>query len=91
MISIHPASQTIDHTGSSIENGITVGFVVDDVKSALDELRTKGIRIYRDIVEREREKYQSWIQMIILFLCLNLYHNTKRSKLEGIMVSLRNN
>ncbi|WP_316506443.1 hypothetical protein [Nitrosopumilus sp.] len=59
LISIHPASQTIDHTGSSIENGITVGFVVGDVKSALDELRTKGIRIYRDIVERESGKNTS--------------------------------
>ena len=53
LLSLHPASLTAEHIGSSIENGITIGFLVGDVKSAVDELREKGVKIYRDIVERE--------------------------------------
>ena len=53
ILSLHPASLTADHLGSSIENGITIGFLVGDVKSAVEELRSKGVKIYRDIVERE--------------------------------------
>ncbi|MFB5621107.1 MAG: VOC family protein, partial [Nitrosopumilus sp.] len=56
LLSLHPASLTAEHIGSSIENGITIGFLVGDVKSALDELREKGVKIYRDIVEREAGK-----------------------------------
>ncbi len=52
MLSLHPASLTAKHIGSSIENGITIGFIVGDVKSAVDELKERGIRIYRDIVEK---------------------------------------
>ena len=56
IISLHPASLTAEHIGSSIENGITIGFLVGDVKSAVDEIKAKGIKIYRDIVEREAGK-----------------------------------
>ncbi len=52
LISLHPASMTAPHSGSSIENGITIGFLVGDVKSAVDELKEKGVKIYRDIVDR---------------------------------------
>ena len=45
-----------EHTGGSIDNGITIGFLVGDVKSALEELRGRGIRVYREIVEREAGK-----------------------------------
>jgi len=53
LLSLHPASLTEQHTGSSIENGITIGFLVGDVKSAVEELRAKGVTIYREIVEKD--------------------------------------
>ena len=56
MLSLHPASLTAQHVGSSIDNGITIGFLVGDVQSAVDELKEKGVRIHRDIVEREAGK-----------------------------------
>ncbi len=56
IISLHPASLTAEHIGSSIENGITLGFLVGDIKSAIEELKSKGIKIYREIVEREAGK-----------------------------------
>ena len=31
LLSLHPASITAEHIGSSIENGITIGFLVGDV------------------------------------------------------------
>lgn len=56
ILSLHPASITAEHIGSSIENGITIGFIVGDVKSAVDELRAKGVKIYREIIERDAGK-----------------------------------
>ena len=56
LLSLHPASLAAEHTGGSIDNGITIGFLVGDVKSALEELRGHGIRVYREIVEREAGK-----------------------------------
>jgi len=56
IISLHPASLTAEHIGSSIENGITLGFLVGDIKSAIDELKSKGIKIYREVVERDAGK-----------------------------------
>ena len=56
LLSLHPASLTAQHSGSSIENGITIGFLVGDVKSAVEELRGKGVTIYRDIVEKDAGK-----------------------------------
>ena len=56
LLSLHPASLTEQHSGGSIDNGITVGFLVGDVKSAVDELREKGVKIYRDIVEKDAGK-----------------------------------
>ncbi len=56
LLSLHPASLTAQHIGSSIENGITVGFLVGDVQSAVDELKSKGVKIYRDIIERDAGK-----------------------------------
>ena len=53
LLSLHPASLTAQHIGSSIENGITIGFLVGDVKSAIEELRAKGVRIHRDIVKKD--------------------------------------
>jgi len=56
LLSLHPASLTAEHVGSSIENGITIGFLVGDVQSAVEELRSKGVKIYRDIIERAAGK-----------------------------------
>ena len=56
LLSLHPASLTAEHVGSSIDNGITIGFLVGDVTSAVEELKSKGIKIYRDIVDREAGK-----------------------------------
>ncbi|MDH3656523.1 MAG: VOC family protein [Nitrosopumilus sp.] len=56
LLSLHPASLTAQHSGSSIDNGITIGFLVGDVKSAVEELREKGVTIHRDIVEKDAGK-----------------------------------
>ena len=56
LISLHPASKTELHKGSSIENGITVGFIVGDIQSAVDELKSKGVQVYRDIIEKDSGK-----------------------------------
>lgn len=53
LLSLHPASLTAQHIGSSIENGITIGFLVGDVTSAVEELKSKGVRIHRNIVDRD--------------------------------------
>ena len=56
LLSLHPASLTTEHTGSSIDNGIAIGFLVGDVKSAIEELKSKGVTIYREIVDRDAGK-----------------------------------
>ena len=56
LLSLHPASLTAEHVGSSIDNGITIGFLVGDVQSAVDELKEKGVKIHRDIVEKDAGK-----------------------------------
>ena len=52
-MSLHHASSTAEHVGGSIDNGISVGFLVGDIKSSLEELRSKGVTIHRDIVEKD--------------------------------------
>jgi lactoylglutathione lyase len=56
LISLHPASQDAPHTGTSVENGITIGFLVGDLKSSLEELKAHGVKIYRDLVEKDAGK-----------------------------------
>lgn len=56
LLSLHPASLTAEHVGSSIDNGITIGFLVGDVKAAVDELKEKKVKIHRDIVEKDAGK-----------------------------------
>ncbi|MDI1495769.1 MAG: Glyoxalase-like domain-containing protein [Cenarchaeum symbiont of Oopsacas minuta] len=56
LISLHPASLTAEHVGSSIDNGITIGFTVGDVTSAVEEIRSKNIPILRDVIERDAGK-----------------------------------
>ena len=56
LLSLHPASLTAQHIGSSIENGISIGFLVGDLESSLEELKAQGVTIHRDIVERDAGK-----------------------------------
>jgi len=56
LLSLHPASLADQRVGTSIDNGIAIGFVIGDVKSALDELKSKGIKIHREIVEKDAGK-----------------------------------
>ena len=56
LISLHPASLSAPHIGTSVENGITIGFLVGDLQSALEEIKSKGVKIFRETVEREAGK-----------------------------------
>jgi lactoylglutathione lyase len=56
LLSLHPTSITADHTSNNLEGGIVVGFLVGDLKSALDELRSKNVRVHRDIMDRDAGK-----------------------------------
>ncbi len=56
LLSLHPASLTSDHTSNTMEGGIVIGFLVGDVKSAIDELKTKNVKVHRGIVERDAGK-----------------------------------
>ena len=56
LLSLHPASQSSPHSGTSIDNGILIGLVIGDVTSAVNELKSKNVKIFRDIQEREAGK-----------------------------------
>ena len=56
LLSLHPANKSSQHLGTSVDNGILIGLLVGDVVSAVDELRSKNVRIHRDIQEREAGK-----------------------------------
>ena len=56
VLSLHPASITAPHSGTSIDNGILIGLTVGDLVSATEELKAKGVKIYRDIQERDAGK-----------------------------------
>ncbi|MEE8179485.1 MAG: VOC family protein [Nitrosopumilaceae archaeon] len=56
LISLHPASESSPHSGTSIENGIAIGFLVGDIKSSIEELKSKGVKIHRDIEEKDAGK-----------------------------------
>ena len=52
LLSLHPANESSPHLGTSMDNGIMIGLLVGDVASAVDELKSKNIRIHRKIQER---------------------------------------
>ncbi len=52
---LHPSTRQIN-TGTSIENGIVIGLVVGDIKTAVQELKAQNITIYRDIVSHKAGK-----------------------------------
>ncbi len=49
---LHPATRPIN-TGTSIENGIVIGLVVGDIASAVQELKSKGVTIHREITSHK--------------------------------------
>ena len=55
VLSLHPSSITT-HTGTSKENGILIGVTVGDLHSALEELSSVNVKIFRDIQERQAGK-----------------------------------
>jgi lactoylglutathione lyase len=56
LLSLHPAGLTADHSANNLEGGIVVGFLVGDVKSAMEELKSKGVKVHREIMDREAGK-----------------------------------
>ena len=56
LLSLHPASTSSPHTGTSIDNGILIGLVVGDVSSAINELKSKNVKIHRDIQDKSSGK-----------------------------------
>ena len=56
VLSLHPASITTSHTNSSKENGILIGLTVGDLSSAMEELSSANVKIFRDIQERQAGK-----------------------------------
>jgi len=52
---LHPASRPIN-TGTSVENGIVIGLVVGDIKTAIQELKSQNVTIYRDVVSHKAGK-----------------------------------
>ena len=56
LLSLHLADESSPHSGTSVDNGILIGLLVGDVASAVDELKSKDVRIHRDIQEREAGK-----------------------------------
>ena len=56
LLSLHPANESSPHVSTSVDNGILIGLLVGDVASAVDELKSKDVRIHREIQEREAGK-----------------------------------
>ena len=56
LLSLHPADASSPHSGTSVDNGILIGLLVGDVASAVDELKSKDVKIHREIQEREAGK-----------------------------------
>ena len=56
LLSLHPADDSSPHSGTSVDNGILIGLLVGDVASAVDELKSKNVKIHRDIQEHEAGK-----------------------------------
>jgi lactoylglutathione lyase len=52
---LHPATKPIN-TGTSLDNGIVIGLVVGDIASAVKELKSKGVTIYRDVTSHKAGK-----------------------------------
>ena len=53
LLSLHPANESSPHLGTSVDNGVLIGLLVGDVASAVEELKSKNVKVHRDIQERE--------------------------------------
>ena len=53
LLSLHPADESSPHLGTSVDNGVLIGLLVGDVTSAVEELKSKNIKVHRDIQQRE--------------------------------------
>jgi len=53
LLSIHPADESLPHTGTSVGNGVLIGLLIGDVASAVNELKSKNVKIFREIQERD--------------------------------------
>lgn len=56
LLSLHPAEDDEPHSGTSIHNGVLVGLIVGDIKSAVEELKTKDVKIHREIQIKDAGK-----------------------------------
>ena len=56
VLSLHPSSITTSHTGASKENGMLIGLTVGDLNSAMEELSSANVTIFRDVQERQAGK-----------------------------------
>ena len=56
LLSLHPADESTPHLGTSVDNGVLIGLLVGDVASAVEELKSKNVRVHRDIQEWEAGK-----------------------------------
>ena len=56
LLSLHPAKESEPHSGTSINNGVLVGLVIGDVESAINELKEKNVKVYRDVEEKDAGK-----------------------------------
>ena len=55
-LSLHPATDDEPHTGTSIHNGVLVGLIVGDIESAVTELKSKDVRVHREIQKKDAGK-----------------------------------
>ena len=53
LLSLHPANESSPHLGTSVDNGVLIGLLVGDVASAVEELKSKNVKIHRGIQQRE--------------------------------------
>jgi len=56
LLSLHPAENDEPNSGTSIHNGILVGLIVGDIGSAIEELKSKNVKIYRDVQKKDAGK-----------------------------------
>ena len=53
LLSLHPANESSPHLGTSVDNGVLIGLLVGDVASAVEELKSKNVKVHRGIQPRE--------------------------------------
>ena len=53
LLSLHPADESSPHLGTSVDNGVLIGLLVGDVAPAVEELKSKNVKVHRGIQQRE--------------------------------------